>query len=91
MRHAPENFFSFLLGDAAGNGNPHLRPGQFPLFNLPEKAEYLLLGLGPDAAGVQDNKIRAFISAVGRKPQGKRSCSMISESLLFIWQPKVFM
>ncbi len=46
--HALDNIFSFLLGDAAGNTDLHLRVCRLVFSQRAEQAEYFLFGLGPN-------------------------------------------
>ena len=60
MGHALEDFSAFLLGNTAGNTDQQVRVSDFLLSELAKEAENLLLGLGSNGTGVQQDKIRLF-------------------------------
>ena len=78
-----------LLGQAASHDDLQVGAGVLVPLELAEVAVELVVGVLPDAAGVEDHHVGLVDRAAAVSPSASSKPAMRSESCSFIWHPKV--
>ena len=92
VRHPLEELAPSPAGRRSRPRRGALRAESSPGPVAPQRREHLVLGLLPDGAGVEDDEVRVAPPSAWGGSRWLASASPIrSESLTFIWQPKVWM